>query len=73
MQLDGYFYIHVSGRRQTGLEERTSSTSPGTMVHAIHVLFVVFIVFENMKASFSLDSMRAHALDVFIEDAIKMV
>ena len=73
IQLDGLFYIHVSDRRQAGLEERTSSTSPGTMVHVVHVLFVVFTVFENLKASFSEDSMSAHALDVFIENATKMV
>ena len=50
VQLDGYFYINVSGQQQTGLEQRTSSTSPETMVHVIHVLFVLFAVFENLKA-----------------------
>ena len=50
IQLDGYFYIHVSGQRQIGVENIGSSTRPGTMVH---VLFVVFAVFENLKASFS--------------------
>ena len=52
MQLDGYFYVHVPGQRQTGLE-KNSSMSPGTMVHEMHVLFVLFAVFENSKASFS--------------------
>ena len=34
----------------------------------------VFAVSENLKASFSLDSMPAHArLDVFIENATKMI
>ena len=42
IQLNGYFYIHVSGQRQTGLEKRTSSMSPGTMVHVMHMLFVLF-------------------------------
>ena len=53
IQLDGYFYHHVSGQRQTGLERKISSTSPGTMVHVMHLLFVVFTFFENLKASFS--------------------
>ena len=53
IQLDGYFSIHVSGPRQTDLEKKTSSTSPGTMVHVMHVLFVFFTVVENLKASFS--------------------
>ena len=52
IQLDGYFCIHVSGRRQTGVEKNTSSTSAGTMVHVMHVLFVSFAVFENLTASF---------------------
>ena len=53
IQLDGYFYVHVSGQRQSGLGTKPSSTCTGTMVHMIHVLFVVFAVFENLKASFS--------------------
>ena len=73
IQLDGYFCIHVSGQRQTGLEKNTSSTSPGTMIHVMHVLFVSFKVFENLKASFALDNMSVHALNVFIENATKMV
>ena len=43
------------------------------MVHMIHVLFVGFAVFENLKASFSYDNMPVHAIDVFIENATKMV
>ena len=62
MQRDGYFCIHVSGQRQTGLEKNTSITSPRTM---IHVLFVFFTVSENLIASFSYDNMSVHALDVF--------
>ena len=45
IQLDGYFCIHVSGHRQTGLEKNTSFVSPGIMVHVVHVLFVLFAVF----------------------------
>ena len=45
IQLDGYFCIHVSDQRQTGLEKNTSFTSPGIMVHMMHVLFVLFAVF----------------------------
>ena len=41
IQLDSYFNVHVSGRRQTGLETKTSTTSPGNMVHVIDELFVV--------------------------------
>ena len=53
IQLDGYFCIHVSGQRQTGLEKNTSFTSPGTKVKVMHVLFVLFAVFENLIAPFS--------------------
>ena len=51
IQLDDYFFIHVSGQRQTDLEKNTSTMSPGTMmVHVMHVLSVFFAVFENLKA-----------------------
>ena len=73
IQLNGYFYIHVSGQRQTGLEKRTSSTSPGTMVHVMHVLFVIFVVFENLKAYFSEVYTPVHTPNICIENAIKMV
>ena len=53
IQLDCYFCIHLSGQPQTGFEENTSSTSPGTMVHVMHVLFVFFAVNANLTASFS--------------------
>ena len=53
IQLDGYFCVHVSGQRQTGLEKNTSFTSPGTMVHMIYVLVVLFAGFDNLIASFS--------------------
>ena len=53
IQVDGYFCIHLSGQRQTGLERNTGSTSPETMVHVMHVLFVFFAGFENSKASFT--------------------
>ena len=55
------------------MQRKNSSTSPGTMVHMMHVLFVVFPVFDKLKASFSLDNMQVHVLDVFIEHAAKMV
>ena len=55
------------------MEKNTSYTSPGTMVHVMHVLFVLFAVFETLIASFSLDNMSVHALDVFNENATKMV
>ena len=53
IQIGIYIGIHVSSHRQTGLEENTSFTSPGTLVHVMHVLFVFFAVFDNLKASFS--------------------
>ena len=40
IQLECYFYSHVNGQRQTGLEKETSSTSPVTMVHMMHILFM---------------------------------
>ena len=50
IQLDGYFYVHVSGQRGSGMEKKISSTIPGTMVHVMHVLFVFFAVFENYES-----------------------
>ena len=47
--------------------------SPGTIVHVMHVHFMFFTVFKNLKSSFSEDNMPGHALDIFIENAIKMV
>ena len=73
IQLNTYFYGHVSGQRQTGLKENSSSKRPVTMLHVIHVLFVVFTVFENLKASFSQENMPVYALDVFFENATKNV
>ena len=52
IQIGIHICIHVSGQRQTGLEENTSFTSPRTLVHMIHMLFVFFAVFDNLKASF---------------------
>ena len=43
------------------------------MVHVMHVLFMFFAVFKNLKSSFSEDNMPVHALDIFIENATKMV
>ena len=55
------------------LEKRTSSTSPGTMVHVMHVLFVLFAVFENLKAYFSEVYTPVHTQNIFIENATNMV
>ena len=41
------------------------------MVHVMHVYFMFFAVFKNLKTSFSEDNMQGHALDIFIENAIK--
>ena len=43
------------------------------MVHVMHVLFMVFAVLKNLKSSFLEDNMPVHALDVFDENATKMV
>ena len=68
IELDGYICITVSCQRQAGLENNNSFTSPGTIVHVMHLLFMFFAGDENSKASLSV-----HALDVFIENATKMV
>ena len=43
------------------------------MVRVMYLLFKFFAVFKNLKSSFSEDNMPVHALDVFIENATKMV
>ena len=43
------------------------------MVHVMHVYFMFFVVFKNIKSSFSDDKMPEHALDIFVENATKMV
>ena len=47
------------------------NTSPGTMVHVMHVYFMLFEVLKNLTSSFSEDIMPGHALNIFIENAIK--
>ena len=53
--------------------DKTSYTSPGTMVHVMHVHFMFFAVLKNLKSSFSEDNMPVHAIDIFIENGTKMV
>ena len=74
IQLYSYFYVHVSGQRLTGLERQNRSTSPGTMVHmhGAHT-FMFFADSKNLKSSFLEDNMPVHALDIFIENATKLV
>ena len=43
------------------------------MVHLMLVHFMFFEVFKNLKSSFSEDNLPEHALDIFIENATKMV
>ena len=43
------------------------------MVPVMHVHLILFAVFKNLKSSFSEDNMPEHALDIFIENATKMV
>ena len=43
------------------------------MVHMMHVHFMFFAVFKNLKSPFSEDNRSVHALDIFIENATKMV
>ena len=47
--------------------------SPGTLVHVMHVHFMFFSIFKNLKSSFSEDNMPEPALDIFIENATKIV
>ena len=53
--------------------DKKSSTSPGTMVHAMHVHFMFFVVLKKLKSSFSEDNVLEHVLDIHIENATKMV
>ena len=43
------------------------------MVHVMHVRFMFFAVLKNLKSYFSEDNVPEHALDIFIENATKMV
>ena len=43
------------------------------MVHVMHVHFMFCTVFKNLKSSFSVENIPEHALDIFIENATKMV
>ena len=43
------------------------------MVHVTHVRFMFFAVLNNLKSSFSEDNQPEHALDIFNENATKMV
>ena len=43
------------------------------MVHVMHVQFMFSAVFKNLKSLFLEDNMSGHALDIFIENATKMV
>ena len=43
------------------------------MMHVMHLHFMFFAVFKNLISSFSEDNMPGHALDIFIENATKMV
>ena len=43
------------------------------MVQVMHAHFMFFAFFKNLKSSFSEDNMPEHALDIFIENATKMV
>ena len=43
------------------------------MVHVMHLDFMFFAVIKKLKSSFIDDNMPQHALDVFIENGIKIV
>ena len=43
------------------------------MAHVMHVHFMIFAVFKNLKSPFSKDNMPEHSLDIFIENATKIV
>ena len=42
-------------------------------MHVMHMHFIFFAVFKNLKPSFSEDNMQEYAIDMFIENATKMV
>ena len=42
-------------------------------MHLMHVHFMFFAVFKNLKSTFSEDNVPEHALDIFIENATKMI
>ena len=42
-------------------------------MHVMHMHFMFFAVLKNLKSSVSEDNMQGHALDIFIENATKMV
>ena len=42
-------------------------------MYVMHVHFMFFAVFKNLEACFSGNNMPEHALDIFIENATKMV
>ena len=42
-------------------------------MQVMHMHFMFFAVFKNLKSSFSEDNMPEHTLDIFIENATKMV
>ena len=42
-------------------------------MHVMDVHFVFFAVLKNLKSSFSEDNVPEHALDIFIENATKML
>ena len=67
IQLYGCFNVYVSGQRGFG------EIKQFLWCMRLHVRFMFFTVFKNLKSSFSVDKMPAHALDVFIENATKMV
>ena len=43
------------------------------MVHVMHVHFMFFAVLKNLKSSFPEDNVPEHALNIFLENATKMV
>ena len=43
------------------------------MVHVMHVHFMFLQFFKDLKSSFPEDNMPEHALDIFVENATKMV
>ena len=43
------------------------------MLHVMQVHFMFLAVFKNLKSSFSEDNMPGHALDIFVENATKVV
>ena len=61
------------GSHKLALERKNSYTSSETIVQVMHMHLMFFAVFKNLKSSFLEDNRPELALDIFIENATKMI